>query len=312
MMGAIPGYLSPGDAVQPGHALIAFARYLHIDLGLLAGTALEYVVHVVTAHTARGLPSPARHPDWTLIRSRLEKLAADSPNQALCIGVSMVRNMLRGPVDRDFIEVTIAFFFLGARPIEMLGDDGYSMVRNTPVTDPLFDRRRTAWDNASWHRADGGCVHAEHPSVAYMLVGLKRKGDPHNVQKLPVYKTGAPGLCFVGIITARWRRLGRPARGPIFGTRGNGAFFRQASYRAWLHQQEFRCRAGRLVPYGFRRGVATSLDRMGLAVPLQLQFLAHKPAGETSKTHVRYVDPDPTAFQGVAAAMLTVKLVTMR
>ena len=312
MTGAVPGFLSKEDAIQPGHVLVEFARYLHIDLGLLASTVREYVVHVIVAHTARGMPSPGRHPDWTLVDKRLEKLAADAPCQALCIGAGMVRVMMAGTPSVEYVDLTIAYFFLGARPIELLGSDEYKMARDLPVLHPLFDQRRMRWDHVTWHRADGTIVHGASLAVTYVLVGLKRKSDPYNVQRLPVFCSGASKLCFVRMLQARGARAQWPQRGPVFGVHPSGAFFRQSAYRAWLHKQQFRCGVGRLVPYGFRRGLATSLDHMPLALSLQLQFLAHKPAVSTSKTHVRYVDPDPAGFQEVAAGMLTVRLVTMR
>ena len=282
-----------------GDVMIAFARYLHVDYGLLASTVLEYLVHVCTAHTALGLESPGRGPNYKRVIKRLEVDAAACPDRAYCITASMVRMMGSCDEDQDdadWFQVAIYMLFTGGRPIEVLGDDKKS------ASDP----RRADWRSTSWHASNGDLVDPFDPDMSYMLTGLQRKGDRLQIQTIPVFRTGEPCFCAALQMGSRWHNQGQPASGAIFGVAPSGKKIRQYNFRDFLHRFEAQFGFPRLVPYGLRRATATYLNISGIGANLQMDFMGHKHPG--TATHKRYVDPPPEPFKGFAAMIAVVRL----
>ena len=288
----MPGYLDSDDLKPRGDIMRAFGKYLHMSLGLLASSVQEYLIQVCTAHTARGLESPGRGPEYKLMLRRLEQDAAESPDRAYVISSTMVRMMLfesNNGNDEDHAMTAIIMLFTGGRPVELLGNDHHS----------IDAERRADFRHVSWHTSRHLRCDPFDADMCYMLMGLQRKGDRLSVQLLPVFRTGEPSFCAALQLGVRWHALGCPAAGQVFGrSMISGRPMRQYHFRDYLHAFETRHGFPRLVPYGLRRATATYLNVSGISEPNQMDFMGHK--HRDTKVHKRYVDPPPAPFAGFA------------
>ena len=127
----VPGYIDSDDLKPRGDIMSAFGRYLHMSHGLLASSVMEYLIQVCTAHTARGIASPRRGPEYKLMMWHLEQDAAESPERAYVISSTMVRMMLFESTtgnDEDHAMTAILMLFTGGRPVEILGNDNHAFT----------------------------------------------------------------------------------------------------------------------------------------------------------------------------------------
>ena len=279
----------PMSKAQQGAVVGDFAYHLHMELGLLPGTAGRYVREVMRVHHTHDLPLSVKlTPGLKLMDRRLDLAGRAAPNRRFAMASDTLR-LGRWADDDAIADVSLLVFFLAGRPIECLAGD----------TGPP-NRYVVSWHRVKWRTVCGAFCHPNDANLHYALVHVYRKGDTYSGHWVPLFLTGSPWFCGLRALQRLYRRSGQPTKGPIAGRFSNSTSWMRRSH---LGQHVRRLATAANLPpffftaYSLRRGYITAMSVAGVRKPKRMIFCGHRETG----SHHLYVDPDPRDFAGVAA-----------
>jgi hypothetical protein len=260
---------------------VAFLRYCHLDIPVLAGVAASYGIDVDSRHKQQGFAALATLP---LARFTLRRLHAAGRLRPFARWAFSARAVFLCPFLPGFApEVAacaVVIFFLAARPAEVASGEA---------------ARSLDWVRIRWLDARGRPCDPCSPALDHVVVHLYRKCHIFSGHFLPLFRTGER-ICPVTLLQRLWQRQGRPTRGRVF------ARVAPARLTALLARLAAVLQLPKSVftPYALRRGWQNALEAAGAPPALVADFAGHAPpvtVGAVSATHKRYIDASAEALR---------------